>query len=246
MGGFVDWEMWMNYWRGLMFVLRWWRWAFTTPGWVRCRSEETLVVLLHGVHEKWLVWNMVAHALAADLPEACAVWAPYMPAAHVAPLAEAAAGLDTVRQWMRLRPRGRVILVGMSNGGRVAASWEQHLPAERDVRVLTLGSPLNGTARLDSVPAALADWHLTPAVHAEMRAGQGAYPAARAHRYVHFAARHDWMVYSPVRACLKGNGVRVLEHDGHLSMMVSREVRKAICAEIADPGRDVQPAGGDE
>lgn len=189
--------------------------------------------MLHGLDGHPVHFRTHAQRLAAVDGLEC--WIPTVYQHGNCSLEEATAPL-----WARLQAfvarHGRdvpIVLVGVSNGGRIAANLEVHMRRHcaNPVLLSTVATPYNGTKMLSwfgKAAKALGVWgrtivnelsHKSPTCFdlvKEMRV----VPTAADREYVFYAARHDWMVVPADSAhpVLGRDEEHVwLERDGHLS-----------------------------
>lgn len=209
---------------------------FADLGWIRrVKDNNTLVVLLHGVNQKRFVFSMFSRSMLLNgVHPHCDVYAPFLKHDHNGPVSNyAREPLRAVREWIGVHPGGRVLLVGFSSGGRVAAYIESQLPADDGVggvtvRVLTFGAPLHGTALIGWLPAWLVDMRIGPVLRMEMQAGLESLPPVRPKRYMSVVAGDDWYVYPPENACVAGQKAFVEPNHGHLSLMSSAAAHRHV------------------
>ena len=114
------------------------------------QTTSMLVVLIHGLNSSPLAWTKYLKDLAA--PErSVSRFAPYVYKKGYCKCKEAAQPiLDVVQSYARQYPTRPIVLIGHSNGARIAAYIERNLDA-RDIRLISIAGPHCGSKLINWV-----------------------------------------------------------------------------------------------
>lgn len=193
------------------------------PDWARPVNPKSrrIVVLLHGVNQRRFIWSFMVHYMLRMLPDTDAVYAPFFD--HRDPLqALARHVLGEVVPFVE-HNKLELVVVGYSNGGRIALHLEQMLAGH--VYIL-LGSPIKGTRWLELLPEWMLRLRLDKYLIREMRLHRFV-PHAQS-KIICFAADWDEMVW-PSSCCAPVNMVpRVLRGNTHVTLPFDDEALQCI------------------
>lgn len=193
------------------------------PDWARPVSPKSrrVVVLLHDANQRHFIWSFMVQFMLHALPDTDAVYAPFFD--HRDPLTALAGHvLGEIEPYIK-KNNLELVVVGYSNGGRIALHLEQMLPGHT---YILIGSPIKGTRWLDLLPEWILRLRLDTYLIQEMRL----------HRFVPhdqsniicFAADWDEMVW-PSSCCAPGNMVpKVLPGNTHGTLSFNDEVLQCI------------------
>ena len=232
------WVFWVLYYflqtiaHGLWCLPRIW-WRGPTGAWFKSvnRANLCLVVLLHGADTNWMAWEY-QKARYRDLFAGADVYAPFLKHHFNGPLPMYSTyTAEIVKKWAFRNPRGRIFIVGFSNGGRVGMYIESHLP-NKTVRVVTIGAPINGTDAVNrgTVRERIARHKMGDAFVDDLQ--KNAQPAGvRPERYVHVASDCDEFCSPPARCGFPENAVQIVPLRNHPALMASNEVRDLVQTE---------------
>lgn len=204
-------------------------WQGRTDEWM-CKEGESLVVLLHGVGQRIIPWEYQKKRYLHHFRGA-AIYAPFF--LHNGKLNDYGLyPVAPIKEWIQRHPDGKVLLVGFSNGGRVAMMMESLLHPY-NVRVITVGSPICST-KLIEMP--LIKWLAARKQGRDFidDLSKGFTPfetLVHKERYVHIASNADEMCWPPERCKIPGNEITILSNLVHPALMASDEVRSRIVVE---------------
>ncbi len=106
-------------------------------------TSSKLIVLIHGLNSSLLAWTEYLTAIKRREPDA-SCFVPFVLDRGYCPLEDAAVPiLRVVQDYVHQYPDNPVIIIGHSNGGRIAAHIEQELEAV-DVRLVSISAPHGG------------------------------------------------------------------------------------------------------
>lgn len=109
------------------------------------KPSKQFVVLLHGLNSSPLAWS----SYLPHMPEACFV--PYVKDKGYCSLKEASQPiLEVVQDYATRNPDVQIVLVGHSNGARIAAYLEQRLHAS-DIRLVSIAGPHLGSKLINLI-----------------------------------------------------------------------------------------------
>lgn len=215
------------------FSSNWWQGTLPPPhpteGWLRKgKGNNTLFVILHGINEKEMTFRIYLSHICAGIPDRVDVYAPMIKQHHNGRLfSYSSKVLEEVGRWKEEHRDGNIVLLGLSNGGRIASYIESRLDEPRvdKIKVITVGSPLKGTDVLNYIPSYIAKMKVGVHAYDEFYTGFSYYKEGE--RYVHFASSTDQFVFPVSKTSFEKESI-VLDGYGHTSLPFASEIKDII------------------
>lgn len=120
------------------------------------KESKYLIVFLHGVNQHEKSWrhlinihtNNIKFDVESHLP--IDIYAPYFQHNHNGTVENYAKDmLVEVQNWIQTHPNSKILLVGFSNGGKVAMYLDSQINLNVKLKIITVGSPIYGTGWLN-------------------------------------------------------------------------------------------------
>jgi len=124
--------------------------------WNITKDSKKLVVFIHGLKSSPLVWTKYLNEIVENQKPTTTIFAPVVKDTGCCKLKEAALPILTaVENYVEKYPDNKVILIGYSNGARVAGFVERKLNA-KETRLISIAGSFKGTKLIDDLlPAPL-------------------------------------------------------------------------------------------